>query len=90
MRINCPHCKKAAVVTHRREISPRLTDVYVNCTNPDCAARSVLRISHVHDLTPPAGTLLDALHEILANMPDETRRDLVKQYAPVPTQGKLF
>ena len=37
-----------------------------------------------------AGTLLDALHEILANMPDDTRRDPVRQYAPVPTQGKLF
>jgi len=90
MRLRCPYCHRRMVVSHSHEISARQTDVYANCTNPECHARSVFRISHVHDLTPPASTLLDALHEILANLPDQERRALVQQYAPVPAQPKLF
>ena len=90
MRLTCPYCHKPAVVTHRREISARQADVYANCTNPDCNARSVFRISHVYDLTPPASTLLNALQEIIANLPDEERRALVQQYAPVAHQPKLI
>jgi hypothetical protein len=41
-----------------------------------------MRISHVYDLTPPASTLTDAMHEWFANLPDEEKRALAKQYQP--------
>ena len=82
MKIKCPHCEARAIITHHNRISRKSADVYLNCTSKDCGARSVMRISHAYDLTPPASTLTDALHEIIANMPDEERRDLVRKYAP--------
>ena len=82
MKIECPHCQSRARITHHNKISKKMSDVYVNCTNHECGARSVMRISHAYDLTPPASTLTDAIHEILANMSDEERRNLVRQYAP--------
>lgn len=82
MKIPCPHCSARAIVTHHHRISPKIADIYINCTNIDCGARSIMRISHAADLTPPASTLTDALHEIIANLPDEERRDLVRKYAP--------
>lgn len=82
MRVKCPHCHCKAIVTHRVPISAKSDDIYVNCPNPDCGARSVMRISHVYDLTPPAATLTDAMHEWFANLPDDEKRALAKQYQP--------
>ncbi|MCK4983437.1 MAG: ogr/Delta-like zinc finger family protein [Victivallaceae bacterium] len=80
MRINCPHCQSKATVTHREKLSPRASNVYINCNNHKCGARSVIRISHAYTITPPAETMTAAMHEWFANLPEQEQ--IAKTYQP--------
>ena len=82
MRVKCPHCQKKAIITHRVNITPKMDDVYINCTNIDCAAHSVLRLSHTATLIPPASILTNAMHEWFANLPETEQRSISKRYQP--------
>lgn len=81
MKIKCPHCGKGTIITHNNRYSQKSLDLYVNCLNIDCGARFVMRVSHAYDITPPAETLTNALHEIIANMPADERTKLLRLYA---------
>lgn len=81
MRINCPHCGSKMRITHTNSVSNEVSDLYADCTNQKCAARSLFILSHSHDITPPQPLLTDAMAEIIANMDPQTRKDLVRQYA---------
>lgn len=81
MRIRCPYCQTKAIVTHTVKLSDHATEAYINCPNKDCGARTVMRISFAYVLTPPESTLLDSLHEQIANMNPDDRRKLLKIYS---------
>jgi len=80
MRIDCPHCKQKARITHRVTISEKMTELYVDCQNPECGARSVMRITHSHTLTPPQSLLVNSLYEQLAQMDPRERRKLFETF----------
>lgn len=80
MRISCPHCGKNARITHRVKISEKMSEAYINCLDPDCGARSVMRITHSHTLTPPQSTLRDALYEQFAQLDPRERRKIFETF----------
>lgn len=91
MKIICPHCQGKAVISNTHRVSEKIVEHYVDCRNFDCGARTVFRTFYSHDITPPAETLTNALHEILANLPAAERASLLKQYAPpLYSQPALF
>lgn len=80
MRIRCPHCQAKAIITHSVKVSDKITEIYINCTGMECGARSVMRIYHAYTLTPPENTLLNSLHEQIAQMSPQARKELFQPY----------
>ena len=80
MRVKCRYCHSKAVITHSVELSNSVTELYVSCSNPECGARAVVRMFYAHTITPPADTLLNSLHEQVAEMDPEARRELFRPY----------
>lgn len=80
MRIRCPHCKSKSIITHHTHPDGRIEEVYCDCTNPDCRARFVARLYYTETLIPPLSTLTDSLHEQLAHLDPQTRRELIAPY----------
>ena len=68
MRVKCRYCHRKAIITHSVELSDQVTELYVSCGNPHCGARTVVRLFYAHTITPPAETLLNSLHEQIAEM----------------------
>ncbi|MEN9360631.1 MAG: Ogr/Delta-like zinc finger [Verrucomicrobiota bacterium] len=87
MRIRCPHCQTLSTISNCKEPSTTDKDIYVNCVNPACNARTVHRISYSHDVRPPAGELLNMFEELLAKMDPVRRSELFKCYGPQGQQG---
>lgn len=81
MRITCAHCGAKATVVSSRKLSARVTEATCQCSNNDCAARTVVRVVYDHTLTPPLSSCLNELHERLATMPVAEVRRLLEQYA---------
>ncbi|MDD4818132.1 MAG: ogr/Delta-like zinc finger family protein [Victivallaceae bacterium] len=82
MRVTCPHCGARAIVTHRKPINVRASEIYAVCTSEECAARFVLRLSYQYDVTPPVSLLTDSLYERIANLPPADRARIIAAFAP--------
>ena len=82
MRTTCPHCGSRAKITHSKKIDRTCKDIYVNCLNPECACRTVSRITHVGTLTPPLYEQSCAMEEWIANLPDKEKQALAKLLMP--------
>ncbi|MPN57201.1 hypothetical protein SDC9_204895 [bioreactor metagenome] len=80
MRIDCPYCRQKAKITHRVIISAKMSEAYITCLNPECGARSVMRIAHSHTLTPPQSVLTNSLYEQLAELDPRARRKLFETF----------
>ena len=80
MRVKCRYCHRKAIITHSVELSDQVTELYVSCSNPNCGARTVVRLFYANTITPPAETLLNSLHEQIAEMDPGTRRELFRPY----------
>ena len=80
MRIDCPYCKGKAKITHRVKISDKMSEVYVDCLNPECGARSVMRIFHTRTVIPPQSLLVNSLYEQIAQMDPRERRKLFETF----------
>ncbi|UDQ97966.1 ogr/Delta-like zinc finger family protein [Lentisphaerota bacterium WC36G] len=78
--VNCPHCGSNARVTHSDTKSNKIKHLYADCTNKECYARFVVRMSYSHDITPSLATQYAAIHEMLANMNPTDRKNLLNQY----------
>ncbi|MEA4863365.1 hypothetical protein SDC9_196642 [bioreactor metagenome] len=89
MKILCPHCRSKAIITHRKELSDKITEFYAECTSAECAARFVARVYYSHDITPPVGVLTNSLFEQAANLPEREKAELLRIIAP-RMQQKLF
>lgn len=80
MRVRCPYCQAKAIITHTIKVSNTVTEIYINCTGKECGARSVMKLSHYYTVAMPQSTLLDSLHEQIANLNPELRRQLLQMY----------
>lgn len=80
MRVKCCYCHRNGVITHRVEVTDKVSELYVSCPNPQCGARTVLRLSYSYTVAPPAETQTNALCEQLAQLDAETRRKLLQTY----------
>lgn len=80
MRIDWPHCKQKAKITHRVRISEKMSEMYITCLNPDCGARAVMKLIYSHTLTPPQPLLINSLYEQLAQMEPRDRRKLFETF----------
>ena len=52
MRVHCPQCRKKAIITSSKEISPNLTKLYCVCSLPTCGHGFVLDLQFSHTLSP--------------------------------------
>lgn len=89
MRLKCIHCGSTMTVKDSNRLGIGIKDAYAQCTNQECEARSVFRISHEHDLKAPKKNLLQSIETSLASLDDETREWLMKKYC-APRQPQLF
>ncbi|GEN25415.1 hypothetical protein HCU01_33640 [Halomonas cupida] len=52
MRIICPHCQSRTYTRSSRRLVPVLTDVYAQCTNPECGWAGKLQVEVVLTTCP--------------------------------------
>jgi hypothetical protein len=50
------------------------------CSNPECGARDVFRLSYIATRQPPLHTQTDAMHEWFARLPEDERQTILATY----------
>ena len=86
MRIHCPYCGSKSYIRHHTKPTAKAEELYCDCMNPECQARFVYRAYYANTLTPPLSTLTDSLHEQVAHMPPQARKELFQPYLRELTQ----
>lgn len=84
MRLTCPYCQSRAIIYSHPKPEGRIEQFYCECKNPECSARFVYRAHFSHMLQPPISTLTDSLHEQIAHMDPDQRKELLKPYLQQP------
>jgi len=85
MRLRCPHCNSKAVIRSSRVTNPKVTEMYVQCTNVECSHAWKAVCEAVHSIAPSM-TPMTGLG--LQFIPRHKRTDLpVPDQLPLPGMG---
>lgn len=79
MRIKCTECHRKAVISSRNELDPKVADLYCLCTNPECGASFVMKLSYSHTLSPPRRQVHSMAVELLRGLPPAEQLELLQQ-----------
>ncbi|BBM04182.1 ogr/Delta-like zinc finger family protein [Microbulbifer sp. GL-2] len=81
MLINCIKCGSKATITSRKDLDPKLSQLYCACKNTDCGHTFVMDLSFKHTICPPATDRRALLLGLINTMPTTERNELLKQLA---------
>lgn len=78
-RVDCPNCKKQAVVGNSREVSQGIAgtfvkDLYCYCHNPDCCASFTVTVAFNKYINPPRQTAAQMAAALLNALPEDERQ----------------
>ncbi len=78
MKVPCPHCQQASVITSRNTISNNVSELYCRCNNDGCGASFVMSLAHKHDLVPPQSAFENMMIEFFNQLPGKTKQQLIE------------
>ncbi len=82
MQINCIKCGSKSIITSRKELDPKLSQLYCSCKNIEhCGHTFVMDLSFKHTISPSLVDRRALLIDILKAMPNTERDEIYKQAA---------
>lgn len=79
MQINCIKCGSKSVITSRKEVDPKLVQLYCACKNVEhCGHTFVMDLAFRHTISPSALDRRAMLLDLLQAMPATERRELMR------------
>ncbi|MCX2834471.1 ogr/Delta-like zinc finger family protein [Microbulbifer thermotolerans] len=79
MQINCIKCGSKSIITSRKEVDPKLVQLYCACKNVEhCGHTFVMDLAFSHTISPSAMDRRSLLLDLLQAMPDSERRELLR------------
>ncbi|MEX2962258.1 ogr/Delta-like zinc finger family protein [Microbulbifer sp. TYP-18] len=80
MQINCTKCGSKAIITSRKEMDPKLVQLYCACKNVEhCGHTFVMDLAFRHTLSPSSQDRHTIVLDMLQAMPAADRQALLRQ-----------
>lgn len=77
MLINCTICNAKAIIQSRKQLDPKVSQLYCSCKDPLCGHTFVMDLAFSHTLSPSAQHTGQMLLSLLRSMPDAERQQVL-------------